>query len=465
MTDIRQLLVCSANRRRFVFWLLFLPLFAAACVPRGVRLPQSPLLGTLERKSGRIAYVGIDGNIYTINQGGGDRQAITDDAHFPERDGSDNTFLVYRLPVWSPDSQQLAYVHFGGDEGAILETGLHTAAPDGSASSVIHTDTQSYIYLFWSPDGRRLAFLNSASGGPIRLQVIAVAPEGEEDGEARILDVGQSVFWDWAPNGRQLLTHIDDPAIGPRLAILSLEEPVVEEVLDLEPGFFLAPDWSPDGTQLLVATHDEGSGEVTLTIVNRNGEVQSRPVVFESNSVVSFDWSPDGKKIAYVSSEGLSQTERGPLTVIDPQEPGAAAIYSNSSDPVVAYFWSPDGKKIAYFTQRFIMPDSSESEEGNQENGSGQNQIPILTPYVLDVETGESLQLTDPYVPTPQFLQVVAFFSQYQRSATIWSPDSEDIVISVVTASGQASIRVVSASGNLEPRSISDGVLAFWSWQ
>ena len=30
-------------------------------------MPQSPLLSSLERKSGLIAYIGLDGNIYTID--------------------------------------------------------------------------------------------------------------------------------------------------------------------------------------------------------------------------------------------------------------------------------------------------------------------------------------------------------------------------------------------------------------
>jgi hypothetical protein len=42
-----------------------LVLLLAACLPQGVQIPESPLLRALERKSGLISYVGLDGNIYT----------------------------------------------------------------------------------------------------------------------------------------------------------------------------------------------------------------------------------------------------------------------------------------------------------------------------------------------------------------------------------------------------------------
>ena len=64
--------------------LLPLALLASACLPEGVRVPQSPLSGLLERKSGLIAYLGGDGNIYTIDQGGGHKTPITNDAFVDE---------------------------------------------------------------------------------------------------------------------------------------------------------------------------------------------------------------------------------------------------------------------------------------------------------------------------------------------------------------------------------------------
>ncbi len=61
-------------------WLLPLALLASACLPSGVRVPQNPLAALLEPKAGLIAYLGIDGNIYTIDQAGQRKTQITKDA-------------------------------------------------------------------------------------------------------------------------------------------------------------------------------------------------------------------------------------------------------------------------------------------------------------------------------------------------------------------------------------------------
>ena len=63
---------------RFPYIFFFVALNTLSLVAcQGFRIPQSPLLGTLERKSGRIAFVGMDGNIYTMNQAGHDVTSIT----------------------------------------------------------------------------------------------------------------------------------------------------------------------------------------------------------------------------------------------------------------------------------------------------------------------------------------------------------------------------------------------------
>jgi hypothetical protein len=101
-----------------------------ACLPEGVRLPESPLLSTLERKSGLIVYIGLDGNVYTIDQGGGEPTAVTNDAQLdPE---NEEPFKVYQLPAWSPDEQQVAFIGVTGTAGAPEEGAVYTAAADGS---------------------------------------------------------------------------------------------------------------------------------------------------------------------------------------------------------------------------------------------------------------------------------------------------------------------------------------------
>jgi hypothetical protein len=59
---------------------------------------------------------------------------------------------------------------------------------------------------------------------------------------------------------------------------------------------------------------------------------------------------------------------------------------------------------------------------------------------------------------------VIFFFDQYQRSDTIWSPDSNWLVLSGRPLLDESGIWLIQTS-TLETKLIGTGNLAFWSWQ
>jgi len=69
------------------------------------------------------------------------------------------------------------------------------------------------------------------------------------------------------------------------------------------------------------------------------------------------------------------------------------------------------------------------------------------------------------FLPSDRFLQLLPYFDQYHQSVTIWSPDSQNLVVSAYNQDRQPGIWVVAASGNLEPRFIAPGWVGFWSWK
>lgn len=60
---------------------------------------------------------------------------------------------------------------------------------------------------------------------------------------------------------------------------------------------------------------------------------------------------------------------------------------------------------------------------------------------------------------------VLPYFDQFQRSATIWSPDSRLILFTALTAGGSPGLFVARADRTLTPRFLSSGDYAFWSWK
>lgn len=410
-------------------WLAGL-LALTACLPQGVRLPESPLVSALGRKSGLIAYIGLDGNIYTIDQGGGGQVQLTNDARLDE-----TNFRFYGVPVWATDGEALTFAAYEGSGDDLSRNSLIVVNKDGSGLREAYQSSDYMVYYHWSPDGRNIGLLSQLSD-TLALKVVPTA-----GGEAQIVDTGAPFYWDWAPDGRSVFIHAGGEA--GRLAYLQLGESaaeVVEFSLDITPSAFKAPAFSPDGSQILVA--QKGDTESALILANADGGEARILATFKQD--IAFAFSPDGTSIAYLNSNELL----GPISVIDPT--GQREVIE-LDEQVYTFFWSPDSRSLAYFTV----------EEVTDENGRTGT---ISRLKVLDVASGQSRSLTQ-LVPTRRFLQLVPYFDQYQHALTLWSPDSQYLVFSSVYDDDEIGIFVVHASGNLEPRLIADGQLGVWSWK
>lgn len=417
------------------------------CSPSGLRLQQSPALSFLERKSGLIAYVGNDGNIYTINQGGARQQAVTNDAKGPAADSNGNSHY-YQFPTWSPDGKRLAYVSITTLGGELVDVGLHIAGSDGSNHvEPFHSGEEFPFYLYWSPDGRRISFLTSpGQGGELKLNVVPA-----NGGELLTLDQGNALYWSWAPDNGGLLLHRRP---DPTLKVVKLNGEVEETEFALQPTSFQSPAWSPNGEELLMAAETE-EGKQALHLTDQEGEVKK--VLATVDGTVSFGWSPDGERIAYLIDDPDSEVDTDQLLVVlNPNQQEEAIEIRDGL--AVAFFWSPDSRKLAYFIPQLVAP-GREGESGTP----GQPQL-FLTVKVLDVNRGEATQVAV-FRPSTQFVNLLPFFDQYQHSLTIWSPDSQNMVFSAIDGQGEEGIFIIQSAANLEPRYIAAGEMAAWSWK
>jgi Tol biopolymer transport system component len=194
-------------------------------------------------------------------------------------------------------------------------------------------------------------------------------------------------------------------------------------------------------------------GKESILLADRAGEAIRS--LAEVDAPVFFAWSPDGKKLAYLATDpglmgGLAQI----LTVIEPENP--EVVVKAKEELVVAFFWSPDSRQIAFLTPAVFSPTPSAGQEGAPQ------QVFYLRLYVLDVQTGESRELAL-FRPTQDLVNILPYFDQYSRSATIWSPDSRNLVIPANSQEGEPNIFVVEADGDPRPTLITDGTMAFWS--
>lgn len=422
-------------------------LLITSCLPRNVQVPQSPLLSTLERKSGLIAYVGIDGNIFVSDQAGGNLKQLTKDAKLPQ--SQSDPYVFYQYPTWSQDGNQLAFVRTRAEDAQPSSELLVANINDDHVSEIYTSESEHPIYLYWSPDDANVSLLTtSVSGQSLILQNIPA-----DGSERTVIDTGSPYYWSWAPDGSTMIVHAGGAASSTspqHLAFLSLEKEIIEDGLDETPAPFQAPAWSPDGRHILLTrVNDQDQKEIILT--DGNGTFEKSLGTFEVNT--AFAWSPDSAKVAFIAGrQSMNAGTIGDLHVVNIE----TSVETIKEEDVYAFFWSPDSEKLAYFVP-FL---TNQAADGSQT----ETQQVILQLNMLDVKTSESRELFK-YQPTQQFANILPYFDQYHQSATIWSPDNNNLVLSFLTSSGSPGIAVVAASGQLEPRLLAEGYLAFWSWK
>jgi len=420
-------------------------LLVSSCLPQDTRIPQSPLLPLLERKSGLIAYMGADGNMYVSDQGGGQLTQLTNDSKVD----SNTLFRLYQYPTWSKDGSQLAFVGLSAD-GNDTEASVFVHNIDEETTTKVYSSPTEYpIYVHWSPNNANISFISTtAAQNNIILQSVPAT-----GGERKVLDVGTPYYWSWAPDGSVMIVHPGgSQAVTPEhYSFLRMDTETIEYGLDIKPASFQSPAWSPDGSLIALTRSTDNENQVIVT--NATGENPEAIGTFTAKT--AFAWSFDSTKLAYLdAAQTLSNGTVGAMHVHDIDSGEETVVNKN----IVAFFWSPDGKEIAYFILVPIQP-----SEGDSTSGTTTQQYAVQL-SVLDVTSGESRELYT-YRPTQQFLGILPYFDQYHQSATIWSPDNNNLVISFVDSEGTSNIAVVAASGNLEPRLLAQGFLAFWSWQ
>ena len=406
------------------------------------QVPQSPLLRSIERKSGLIAYVGIDGNIYTMDQAGKNIVQLTNDATT-----SDKKVLYYTHVTWAPNGNQIAYVSYSGSSVQNMEAHLYVSDTNGTNSrEVFAHDRMIPIFLYWAPNSKSLAFLatqTDGNSGILRLSLL----DGQE---TIILDSGQPLFWAWAPSSKRLLIHSNGSDYDSRISYLYLGENIVEESLSISPASFQAPIFSPKGDEIMFAGITEDEEKALITHNRLNSQTRALTII---NGSVAFDYSPNGKYVAYIDSNNSRDSWiSGTLNVMESQGSKPQKL-SSIGDNVIGFFWSPNGEKIAYF----------KSSVKQEEIDGVIEQFSYLELHVLSIFEGTSKNLFS-FVPSELFAALLPYIDQYQRTFTIWSPDSQYLALSAYTEQGPA-IVVAQSEGDFEPRILEFGMLPIWSWK
>ncbi|MCI0712011.1 MAG: hypothetical protein L0154_17790 [Chloroflexi bacterium] len=408
------------------YWLISVAIVVLIVAPLGYAQDDS-------LPSGQLAIEGTDGNIHIYDP--------TDETFFQiTTDGSDSR--VYYWPTWSTDGQ-IAY--FGTSREASNSFGLGIfVQPDPLNSDIIHSFISPgdiFTYAYWAPndcpDGncRDLAILYTASSGNLALRM---ARSSEDNFEVAEIETGGPFYWDWAPDGQSMFWA----RFGETLEIYDVASDEVTETFVEQQGIQRTVDWSPVDDRLLSAVSNPS--ELT-DLVLFDGDERTT-LLSNIEGVLSFEWSPDGKQVAYLDSNG------GKLGIIDTDGNMVADPASN----VIAFFWAPTGDKIAFLTIGTDRP-------GITAKPASQDELFLLW-NVYDMTAGTS-KLVASIIPTRQMVYYLNFFDQFARSHSFWSPDGRYLAFGQTTSNGRNVVSIVDVTeDNPVVQEIMEGNIGIFSW-
>ena len=327
----------------------------------------------------RIAFVSEwegDPEIYMMDLHGEHLQRLTDEP------GQES------YPTWSPDGQQLAYIHLGdnnGDGEITLEDGTLLRIIDlesGKGRTLARFSGLAFA-LHWAPQGDRLLLgvvEDTDDNGKLEpgadhgvLRAISAG-----SGQAVILTSDAVPFYQvsWSPDAEQVAF-----ATGPQpfsLCTISSHGGQPQRLIE---GVGQALAWAPDGQRITYARTSPMGTELVTIPVSPSAEATPAPTSLTDKPLPAYIiarivWSPQGDKLAYVAGGAQGPKD---IFILDVAQGTVAELSSHINGDVggMSPTWSPDGKYLAFSAQE--GDENSTSDVYVATVGEGVNRLRVGT--------------------------------------------------------------------------------------
>jgi dipeptidyl aminopeptidase/acylaminoacyl peptidase len=302
-------------------------------------------------------------------------------------------------PHFSPDGSTIAYVVTTVDQKQNRRrTAIWSVAADGSHEPApLTTAPQPSNSPRWRPDGKAIAFLSArpvpgdAAGDTPRMQVWLLSLSGGEPRRITNLLNGVS-FFQWSPDGSQLVVV---GRSGPSDTAKSPSD--VRHYAHANYKFNDSGWFDDKRTHLWVI--DVASGTSTQ-ITSGDDWNDSDP-----------QWSPDGRKIAFVSDRTGKAFDMGRNTDVwvIPASGGTLTKISDHTSGDNSPRWSPDGQTIAFLSS---VPEKSHpkiwlaASSGGAASRLAADGIDLIPSGLRWSADGRALYFETGYKGTSQFFRV-----------------------------------------------------------
>ena len=309
-----------------------------------------------------------------------------------------NNNAIDNEPAWSPDGTRIAFWsnRDGGKEIYVMDA-------DGSNVKRLTNNLADDVNPSWSPDSRRILFESERDGNQ---EVYVMDADGGN--QIRLTrDNAADATASWSPDGSLIAfasnrdTGLPYNPYNLDIYLMNADGSNVRRIVD-DPEYDVAPQWSPDGRKILFMTGRNGNFDVY--VMNADGTEQKNLTADHEKSDGSPVWSLDGHNIAFSRRiEGKDQ-----IFVMDADGQHLKRVTHNSANHG-SLGWSPDGSKLIFQTDL----------DGNWEI------------YTISID-GELSQVTD---------------DAAEDLAPDWSPDGKKIAFSS-NRNGKQHIYVMNADGS-----------------
>ena len=190
-----------------------------------------------------------------------------------------------------------------------------------------------------------------------------------------------------------------------------------------------SPSWSPDGKRIAFVSNRDGHANIRgwltyeIYVMDANGENQQNLTNDPSNDR-SPSWSPDGKRIVFSSDRDNDRDHNIEIYMMDADGDNQERLTNNLTEDQYPS-WSPDGKRIAFSARR---------------DGHFENELGITYEiYVMDVDGGNEQRFTE---------------NRNNDWSPSWSPDGKRIAFKADRKGDVVNwdIYVIDANGGNEQR-------------